>query len=73
MRVRAGRDTFAFDLEPLAVRYADSAPAPGGAGMVVEGAGGTRKAALALTNLSGQRSGDSLATVYWGGTLLLGE
>ncbi len=73
VRVRAGRDTLAFDLEPLAVRYADSAPAPGGAGMVVEGAGGTRKAALVLTNLSGQRSGDSLATVYWGGTLLLGE
>jgi hypothetical protein len=72
VRVRAGRDTLAFDLEPLAVRYADSAPAPG-AGMVVEGAGGTRKAALVLTNLSGQRSGDSLATVYWGGTLLLGE
>jgi len=39
----------------------------------IEAAGGSRRSALVLTNLSGQRAGDSLATVSWVGTLLLGE
>jgi hypothetical protein len=75
VRVRLGRDTLMFDLRPLAERYADSVP-PGGTldeRIAVEPTGGTRRAALVLTNLSGQRKGDSLATVHWGGTLLLGE
>ena len=73
VRVRVGRDTLMFDLRPLADRYADSAPARGGTLLTVEAASGTRRAALVLTSLSGQRKADSLATVYWGGSLLLGE
>ena len=41
--------------------------------MTVEAASGTRRAALVLTNLSGRRKADSLATVHWGGSLLLGQ
>ena len=73
VRVRAGKDTLMFDLGPVAERYRDSVPLRSGTRMVVEAASGARRAALFLTNLSGQRKGDSLATVYWGGSLLLGE
>jgi hypothetical protein len=73
-RVRVGGDTLHFDLRPLAERYADSTPS--GTGVVterllVEGTG--RRSALALTQLSGQRERDSLASVHWSGTLLLGD
>jgi hypothetical protein len=74
--VRVGRDTLTFDLRPVAGRYSDSLPPSTGTPVErieVQAEGGTRPAALVLTNLSGQRSGDSLATVYWVGTLLLGE
>lgn len=74
--VRVGRDTLTFDLKPVVDRYADSLPLPTGTPIEkieVEAKGGTRPAALVLTNLSGQRSGDSLGTVYWAGTLLLGD
>jgi hypothetical protein len=76
VRVRVDRDTLVFDLRPVVERYADSALTRAGTmvGRIeVEAAGETRRAALVLTNLSGQRAGDSLATVYWSGTLLLGE
>jgi Domain of unknown function (DUF4153) len=76
VRVRAGRDTLWFDLSPAINRYVDTVPLRTGMPVErieVEAAGGARRAALVLTNLSGQRSGDSLATVHWGGTLLLGE
>jgi hypothetical protein len=73
VRVRVGQDTLMFDLRPLADRYADSVAPPGGTLMTVEAMSGTRRAALVLTNLSGRRKADSLATVYWGGSLLLGE
>ena len=73
VRVRVGPDTVMFDLRPLADRYADSAPPPGRTPMTIEAASGTRRAALVLTNLSGQRKAASLATVHWGGSLLLGE
>jgi hypothetical protein len=72
VRIRVGPDTLKFDLRPLAQRYADSVPRNGSL-MTVEATSGTRRAALVLTNLSGQRQADSLATVYWGGSLLLGE
>jgi hypothetical protein len=73
VRVRVGQDTLMFDLRPLADRYADSVPTRSGTLMTIEAASRTRRAALVLTNLSGQRKSDSLATVYWGGSLLLGE
>jgi hypothetical protein len=74
-RVRLGRDTLVFDLGAVAERYADSVSVRTGSvseRIVVEEASG-RRAALVVTSLSGQRQGDSLATVYWHGTLLVGE
>jgi hypothetical protein len=68
-----GQDTLMFDLRPLADRHADSVPPRAGTLMTVEAASGTRRAALVLTNLSGRLKADSLATVHWGGSLLLGE
>ena len=75
MRVRVGRDTLMFDLRPVADRYADSVPlrSENRERIEVEAASGARRAALVLTNLSGQRKGDSLANVSWVGDLLLGE
>ena len=76
VRVRVGRDTLMFDLRPVADRYADSVPPRGGnpvERIEIEAASGSRRAALVLTNLSGQRTGDSLTTVSWVGSLLLGE
>lgn len=73
-RVRVGRDTLVFDLVPVAKRYADSVPLARGPvtrRITVEEASGRRRGELVLTNLSGQRDGDSLLTVHWGGTLLL--
>jgi hypothetical protein len=73
--VRLGRDTLVFDLGAVAERYADSVSVRTGSvteRIVVEEASG-RRAALVVTSLSGQRQGDSLATVYWHGTLLVGE
>jgi len=75
-RIRVGRDTLFFDLRPVADRYADSVPLVAGKAVErieIEAAGGSRRSALVLTSLSGQRAGDSLATVSWVGTLLLGE
>jgi hypothetical protein len=74
--VRVGRDTITFDLRPVADRYRDSLPLPTGTPVErieVRAEGGIRPAALVLSSLSGQRSGDSLATLYWAGTLLLGD
>ena len=76
VRVRVGPDTLAFDLRPLARRYADSVPARGlylDAPLVIEGEAGRRRSALVLTNLSGTRQADSVTVGYWGGTVLLGE
>ena len=75
-RVRIGADTLVFDLEAVADRYADSVllrTAAVGERIVLESGSGRRRGALVLTNMSGQREGDSLTSVYWGGTLLLGE
>jgi hypothetical protein len=75
-RIRVGGDTLFFDLRPVAHRYADSVPLLSGKAVErieIEAAGGARRSALVLTNLSGRRAGDSLTTVSWVGTLLLGE
>ena len=75
-RIRVGPDTLFFDLRPVADRYADSLLAGRTTSVdliEIEHAGGLRRSALVLANLSGQRAGDSLATVSWVGTLLLGE
>jgi hypothetical protein len=76
VRVRLGLDTLVFDLKPVVDRYADSVARygePVRERIVVEEGTGRRRAALVLSNLSGQRRGDSLSAVLWGGTLLLGE
>jgi hypothetical protein len=75
-RVRVGGDTLAFDLRPIANRYADSVPLRTGMvtePMLVEEATGLRRGRLVLTNLSGRAERDMLSTVHWNGTLLLGE
>jgi hypothetical protein len=75
-RIRVGRDTLFFDLRPVADRYADSVPLGRSTAVgriEIEAAGGSRRSGLVLTNLTGQRAGDSLLTVNWVGTLLLGE
>jgi uncharacterized protein DUF4153 len=73
--VRVGKDTLLFDLRPVVQRYADSMPPP--TGTIVEriaiDAEGGHRARLVITNLSGQRGGDTLINVFWGGNLLLGE
>lgn len=74
-RVRLGRDTLAFDLRPVVRRYADSVPPSGMVNepILVEEISGRRRSRLVLTNLSGQRAGDSLTTTHWVGTLLVGD
>jgi hypothetical protein len=73
-RVRVGRDTLVFDLAAVASRYADSMPVVTGTmtrRIIAEEVSGRLRSELVLTNLSGQRDGDSLRTVHWTGTLLL--
>ena len=41
--------------------------------ILVEEATGLRRGRLVLTNLSGRVERDTLSTVHWNGTLLLGE
>lgn len=74
VRVRVGTDTLAFDLRPLARRYADSVPSARGVTverlLVEEGTG--HRGMLALTQLSGQVGEDSLRVASWSGALLIG-
>jgi len=75
-RIRVGTDTLEFDLRPLARRYADSlqprASVPAELLRIEAGANG-RRSALAVSLLSGTRTGDSVAVGYWSGSVLLGE
>ena len=73
---RVGSDTLAFDLLPLARRYADSISGRGGTldvPLVLEGPDGGRRSALVLAELNGERKGDSLTVSHWRGSLFLGE
>jgi hypothetical protein len=76
VRVRMGRDTFAFDLRPLAAGvltdttgYRSAVPAER---LSVDAARGAR-ARLVLDRLNGVRTGDSARVTGWGGSLLVGE
>ncbi|HEX2219133.1 MAG TPA: DUF4153 domain-containing protein [Gemmatimonadales bacterium] len=75
-RFRVGNDTLAFDLLPLARRYADSISNRGGmldVPLMLEGAEGGRRSALMLAEVNGERKGDSLTVSHWRGSLLLGK
>ena len=75
-RIMVGADTLVFDLRPVAQRYADSlqprTTIPS-ALLLVEGTAGRRKSALALSQLSGTRTPDSVSVGYWIGSVLVGE
>jgi hypothetical protein len=71
-RIRVGADTVQVDLRPLARRYADSMPAlaiPTDR-LTVEATGG-RRARVAVTNLNGFLTGDSLRIDGWRGWVLV--
>jgi hypothetical protein len=75
-RIRVGADTLEFDLRPIARRHADSlqprASVPAELLRVEAGANG-RRGALAVSQLNGTRTRDSVAVGYWSGSVLLGE
>jgi hypothetical protein len=76
VRVRVGADTLEFDLRPLARGAAGSIPARGrGASTMqpIEAAAGARRGVLALNQLNGTRSGDSVLVTYWNGWVLVGR
>jgi hypothetical protein len=73
-RIRVGTDTLAFDLVPLARRYADSMSAGGVSPerLRVTATQGGRRGALAISSLNGERR-DSLRITQWSGWVLLGR
>jgi hypothetical protein len=75
-RIRVGADTLAFDLRPIIRRHADS-PQPGmsvpAEQLRIESEEKGRRTALAITQLSGSRTPDSVVVGYWSGTVLLGD
>jgi hypothetical protein len=72
-RIRVGTDTVQVDLRPLARRYADSMPATAipADRLTIETAG-RRRARVAVTNLHGYLTGDSLRIDGWSGWVLVG-
>jgi hypothetical protein len=75
-RIRAGRDTLAFDLNPLVRRVWSDAmgflsPVPAES-LTVESAAGGRRAQLRLDNVQGRRTGESVRITGWSGVLLVG-
>jgi hypothetical protein len=76
VRVRVGADTLQFDLRPLARGAAGSVPAAGRGRSTmppIEAVAGARRGALAVNQLNGRRSGDSVLVDYWSGWLLVGK
>jgi Domain of unknown function (DUF4153) len=71
-RIRVGTDTVQVDLRPLARRYADSMPATAipADRLTIETAG-RRRARIAVTNLRGYLTGDSLRIDGWSGWVLV--
>ena len=72
-RIRVGGDTVQVDLRPLARRYADSMPATAipADSLTIETAG-RRRARIAVSNLHGYLTGDSLRIDGWSGWVLVG-
>jgi hypothetical protein len=72
-RIRVGADTAQVDLRPLARRYADSMPATAipADSLTIETTAGRRRARLAVTNLHGYLTGDSLRIDGWSGWVLV--
>jgi hypothetical protein len=76
VRVRVGDDTLQFDLRPLARGAAGSIPGVGrrtSAMPPIEAVAGTRRGALAVNQLNGRRSGDSVLVDFWSGWVLVGR
>ena len=76
VRILVGADTLAFDLRPLARRWADSMPRHGmipAESLRVTAAAGPWRGQLSVNGLNGTRAGDSLAVSHWNGWLLLGR
>jgi hypothetical protein len=75
-RIRVGTDTLEFDLRPMVRRQADSLR-PGSsvpaAQLRIEARKNGRSSALAIAQLSGSRTRDSVVVGYWSGTVLLGD
>jgi hypothetical protein len=74
-RIRVGNDTLRFDIGALVARIADSIPARQALPaerLRIEAAAGARRGALLITNINGQRSGESGVDIdHWGASLLL--
>lgn len=76
VRVRVGTDTLEFDLRPLARGAASSIPPAShrtSAMPPIEAVAGTRRGALAVNQLNGRRSGDSVVVDHWSGWVLVGR
>jgi hypothetical protein len=73
-RIRVGSDTVQVDLRPLARRWADSMPgaAVPADSLTIETAG-RRRARVAVTNLHGYLTRDSLRIDGWSGWMLVGS
>jgi uncharacterized protein DUF4153 len=71
-RIRVGSDTVQVDLRPLARRYADSMPATAvpADSLTIETTG-RRRARIAVSNLHGYLTGDSLRIDGWSGWVLV--